>query len=240
MELGADGVELDVHLSRDDELVVIHDEYVDRTTDGHGMVREHSVTELGALNAAAHFRGDFPRQGVPTLSDVVDALGQSWSLLNIEIKSGIVVYPGIEQKLAEFVRRRSIESKVVFSSFNHYSLVELKRLAPECRTGILYMAGLVEPWHYARRIGAEALHPLHYNIFPEFVSGAHLAGVSVNTWTVDTPADIARVIRAGVDAVITNDPGTAVRIRDVGGRALGGLRPERCPHACGGEPVDEA
>ena len=214
VEIGSDGIELDVHLSRDGQIVVIHDERLERTTDGSGLVGEKSLAELVELNAAAKFAGGAGVQRIPTLDQVFDAVGDACRLINIEIKSGVVLYPGIEAKLVELVRRRGAADKVVFSSFNHYSLVELKRLAPEMAIGLLYMGALVEPWRYAARLGAEALHPIHFTVFPEFVAGAHQAGVQVNAWTCDTPADIHRMLASRVDAIITNDVSLAVRMRE--------------------------
>ena len=214
VRLGADGIELDVHLSSDGEIVVIHDERLERTTDGTGLVAEKSLGELEELNAAAKFGRGFEAQKIPTLDRVFDVVGDACRLINIEIKSGVVLYPRIEEKLVELVRRRGVQRKVIFSSFNHYSLVALKKLAPEMSIGLLYVGALVDPWHYALRIGAEALHPVHYTVFREFVAGAHAAGVQVNPWTCDSPGDIHRVLAAGVDALITNDVALALRIRE--------------------------
>ena len=214
VEIGSDGIELDVHLSRDGQIVVIHDERLERTTDGSGLVGEKSLAELVELNAAAKFAGGAGVQRIPTLDQVFDAVGDACRLINIEIKSGVVLYPGIEEKLVDLVRRRGAAKRVIFSSFNHYGLVELKRLAPEMAIGLLYMGALVEPWHYAARLGAEALHPIHFTVFPEFVAGAHAAGVQVNAWTCDSPADISRMLASGVDAIITNDVPLAVKMRE--------------------------
>lgn len=214
VELGADGIELDVHLSRDGHIVVIHDERLERTTDGSGLVAEKSLAELAELNAAAKFAQGFEKQAIPTLDQVFDAVGDACRLINIEIKSGVALYPGIEEKLVEFARERCVQDRVIFSSFNHYSLLALKKLAPEMAIGLLYIGALVDPWNYARSLGAEALHPIHFTVFPEFTAGAHAAGVQVNPWTVDSPGDIHRVLASGVDAIITNDTPLAVRIRE--------------------------
>ena len=214
VEMGSDGIELDVHLSRDGQIVVIHDERLERTTDGSGLVGEKSFAELRELNAAAKFADGAEVHSIPTLDQVFDAVGDACRLINNEIKSGVVLYPGIEEKLVELVRRRRAAGRVIFSSFNHYSLVELKRLAPEMAIGLLYMGALVEPWHYAVRLGAEALHPIHFTVFPEFVAGAHAAGVQVNAWTCNSPADIRRMLASGVDAIMTNDVSLAVRMRE--------------------------
>jgi len=94
----------------------------------------------------------------------------------------------------------------VLSSFNHFSLRTAKVIDPAVKTGVLYMEGLVDPWVYAKQVPADALHPAFYAVVPEIVKGAHAAGLTVNTWTVDKPDDMRRMIACGVDAVITNCP----------------------------------
>lgn len=213
IELGADGIELDVHLTSDGEIVVMHDEQVDRTTDGTGFVKDYSLAEFRKLNAAAKYPGGFDPQQAPTLSEVFDLVGDRCKMINIEIKYGFVLYPGIEEKLVEFVKDRDMVEKVIFSSFNHYSMVHLKKIAPEFRVGLLYTGALVDPWDYATRIGADALHPNHQTVFPEICAGAHSSGIMVNTWTVNTREDLVRMIRSGADALITNDTALAIQVR---------------------------
>lgn len=211
MASGADGIELDVHLSRDGELVVIHDDTLDRTTDGSGPVGAYSLRELKRFNAAARFAGRFQPQPIPTLAEVVEAVGDS-AFIDIEIKSGTTQYPGIERKVADFILARGIGARVVVSSFNHHALMELKRIAPEIPVGLLYVAALIGPWSYAERVGADALHPLHYTVCPRMVEKAHERGLQVNPWTVNSEKHIRRMLAAGVDAIITNVPALAVQI----------------------------
>lgn len=211
MAMGAHGIELDVHLSRDGELVVIHDELVDRTTDGAGPVGSFTLAELKRLNAAARFAGGYRHQGIPTLEEVVDAVGPD-ALINIEVKSGVILYPGIERKLAEFIDARALAGRVIVSSFNHYSLVEFKRYVPSVDVGLLYTAALVDPWLYAQRVGAQALHPLHYSVTSELVSVSHEYGIRVNPWTPNSEEHIRRVVAAGADTIITNHPDLALKV----------------------------
>jgi glycerophosphoryl diester phosphodiesterase len=105
-----------------------------------------------------------------------------------------------------------MNERVVYSSFNHYSLVELKKLDPEARTGLLYSEGLVDPWEYAVRVGACAIHPLFYVVFPEMVKGCRVNGIAVNTFTVDQPDYIIKMYEAEVDGIITNVPDVALNI----------------------------
>ena len=212
IELGADGIELDVHLSGDGELVVIHDERVDRTTNGKGWVKDLTLSQLKSLDAGSWFDPAFKGERIPTLKEVIDLVSGRCKLINIEIKSGIVLYPGIEEKVLREVEAADLLGKVIMSSFNHFSLKTIKEINPNVKTGILYIEGLVDPWIYARHVPADALHPIFHAVTPEIVNGAHSAGLGVHVWTVDKPEDITRMSGYGVDAVITNDPRTAVHL----------------------------
>ncbi|WP_438431380.1 glycerophosphodiester phosphodiesterase [Gorillibacterium sp. sgz500922] len=205
VEQGADGIELDIQMSKDGELIVIHDETLDRTTDGTGLVVKQTAAELRRLDAAKG-RSDFRGERLPLLREVLDFLQPTGLALNVELKNGIVLYEGMEEKAVALIREYGMESRTIFSSFNHYSLVKLADLAPEIERAILYTAGLYEPWSYARLVGADALHPLFYSIYPEIVQGAHAAGVKVRPYTVDDEPTMRRMLACEVDAIITNYP----------------------------------
>lgn len=212
VELGAGGIETDVQMTSDGVLVLCHDEKVDRTTNGRGLLASMNWSEVQALDAGSWFAPQFAGERIPTLEQLLDLVVESGIMLNIEIKSGLVIYPGIEAKAIELVRRAGLGERVIFSSANHFSLVECKRHAPEIRTGILYIEGLVDPWLYAKHIGANALHPLYHGVRPELVTGAHAAGLAVNTWTVDDPKAISYMAQCGVDGIITNYPDRVLEV----------------------------
>lgn len=121
IEQGADGVELDVHLTRDNELVVIHDEDVRRTTNGTGLVKDYTLAELQALCADNGMSG-FAEARIPTLQQVLDLIKPSNLLVNIELKTGILWYDGIEEKALHLVEQMGMQERVIWSSFNHYSV----------------------------------------------------------------------------------------------------------------------
>lgn len=210
VEMGADGIELDVQMSKDGHLVVIHDERVDRTTDGIGFVKDFTLKEIKRLDAGIKFGKKFTGERIPTLYEVFDLIGNRNFIVNIEIKSGIVIYPGIEEKLVEMILDYNFQDRVVISSFNHYSLREVKEIAPELKIGLLYECGLVEPWYIANRMHAYSLHPFYFNIIPELVAGCKKNNVKLFPWTVDKKDDMERLVKLGVDAIITNDPQTLV------------------------------
>lgn len=206
VDAGSDGIELDVQLSKDGYLVVIHDERVDRTTDGIGYVKDYTLKELKRLSAGIKFGRNYMNEKIPTLAEVFELLGNRSILVNIEIKSGLISYPGIEEKLVNCVFDYNFEDLALISSFNHYSLKTVKEIEPRLNIGLLYECGLVEPWHIANRMHAYSLHPFYVNIIPEVVKGCKSNNVKLFPWTIDDEELMKNMIRLGVDGIITNDP----------------------------------
>lgn len=208
---GADGLELDVHVSRDGYLIVMHDERVDRTTDGIGAIGQMSLRELKKLNAGTK---EQPAQ-IPTLEEVYAWAQDNALKINVEIKSDAVAYEDIERKCLETASRYGMESRLWYSSFNHTSLYKIKQLDARVRTGILYGQQLFRPWDYAKTLGAEAIHPYFATVGgQEYCQACQEAGIRVHPWTVNEEEDLARLLRQGVAAVITNYPDRAVRVRE--------------------------
>jgi len=212
IELGAGGIELDVQLSSDGHLVVIHDEKVDRTSNGKGLVKDKTLSELQSLDFGGWFSKEFNGTKIPLFDEVLELFSTWDGLLNVEIKNGPIFYPGIEKKVAEALEFHNMTARTIVSSFNHYSLVEIRKLDPSIKTAPLYMEGLYEPWDYAAVLGACAIHPLFYNIIPEIVKGCKMHGIAINPFTVDQPEYIKLVAAAGVDGIITNVPDLALKI----------------------------
>ena len=126
MDMGADGFELDVHMSLDGELVVIHDETVDRTTDGTGLVRDLTLAQLKALDACNGmdaYRG----ARIPTLGEVFDLIRDTRHIVNVEVKTDEWFYPQIEEKCLALAKEQGVEDRVIYSSFNHFTLIKLRQ-----------------------------------------------------------------------------------------------------------------
>jgi glycerophosphoryl diester phosphodiesterase len=214
---GADGIELDVHLTADGIVVVTHDESCLRATGAAGQVGAMTLQQLRQLDFAALMPG-FTRQSLPTLAEVFDLIQPSNLIINIELKNGVWPYPGLEEQVLALAVEHRMHERICLSSFNHYSLVLARNLA-EARglhvpCGILYSCGLVEPWRYAIQIGAAAIHPHYANLrIPGLVSDCRQAGVAINAWTIDQPEHLRLALGLGIDAIITNEPDRALAIR---------------------------
>jgi len=206
LELGATGIETDVQMTRDGELVLIHDETLQRTAGTPEWVKDLTLTEIKQREAGSWFREEFAGERIPTLEELLDLVRNTDTIVNLELKTGVVLYPGIEQKVLDTVRRFGLSERIIISSFNHYSLVECKKLAPDIRTGILYMEGLYEPWDYAKRVGADALHAYQYALTSELVAEAKANGVVYHPFTVNDTKLMQALIAAGVAGIITDYP----------------------------------
>ena len=164
------------------------------------------MAELRELDAGSWFSSEFKGTRIPTLREVLELIKDHNVLLNVETKASL----GFEQlndRVAPLLDEYGMWERTIISSFNHYALVHMKAIRPQARTGILYNCGLVDPWVYAKSIGASALHPHHMTAIPELVQAAQQNGMMVNVWTVDEADDIERVKLAKVDSIITNVPG---------------------------------
>lgn len=211
IQFGADGVELDVQRTRDGKLVTIHDETVNRTSNGFGKVADLTLDELRHLDFAHGFAG---RRNVriPTLGDVLDLLQSTNLTINIELKNNIELYPGLEDDVLQAVNGKGMLDRVIISSFNHFSLANLRgKVSPE-HIGLLLSDGIYQPWNYAKWLGAGNIHP-HYSSLqtPDFVWLCHEVGIKVHTWTVNDDDIAIRLAELGVDAIITNLPDRLAR-----------------------------
>ena len=212
LDAGITDLELDVQMTRDGQIVVIHDEKVDRTSDGEGLVKDFSFSELQKLDFGRWFSPEYAGERIPRLEDVLKLAAAHDMWVNVELKTGIIRYPKLEEKVVDLIQHFDMAHQVIISSFNHYSLKTVKDICPDMPIGLLYMAGLYEPWNYAVAMGAQALHPLHWNIVPEVTKGSKEAGIKLHPFTVDEPDIIQRMIDANVDGIISNYPERVVSL----------------------------
>lgn len=220
VQQGAHGVELDVQLTKDGEVVVIHDETIDRTSNGKGFVKDYTLKELKEFDFGKP-HPEYPALDqvvrIPTLRQVFDLLKPAGLEVNVELKTGIILYEGLEEKVLAVTEEMGMEDKVIYSSFYHPSLVKIKSLNPDCTTGLLYSDGWIGVAEYAKNLGVDALHPALYHLQDDsLISEARDRRQPVHVWTVNGKEDMERLIGYGVNAIITNHP-------DVLCGVLGGL-----------------
>jgi glycerophosphoryl diester phosphodiesterase len=210
---GADGIEIDVQLSKDGEVVVIHDETVDRTTNGSGFIKDLTYGEIRKLDASYKHKKWLKKEPIPSFVELLEWLRGNHLICNVELKNGIFLYPGMEEKVISLIREYNLENRIVISSFNHYSLVYCYRLAPEIETAPLYSEGLFMPWVYAKSIKAKGIHPKLIAAPNEIIQGALESGIAVRPYTVNKEKDMKRLVEVGCTALITDEPAKAIEIR---------------------------
>ena len=209
-EAGADAIELDVQLTRDGEVVVIHDERIDRTTDGTGFVKDYTYKELAQFNAAKLHPQTAEFQRIPAFEEYCAWAKQAGIETNIEIKTGVYYYEGIERKTLDIIRRHGLEDKVMFSSFNHVSLLRIKELMPEAVCGALMgRAGIGNAGYYCRTNGFAFYHPDYEGLTREMTENCKNYGIGLNVWTVNSMEGLERLYEWGCEGIITNFPGVA-------------------------------
>lgn len=206
LELGVDGFEFDVQLSRDGEVVICHDERVDRTSNSTGWIKDFTLRELKMLDFGSWFAKYPSRQTIPTLQELLEMLKNYDIELNVEVKSGLIQYPGIGKKVVNLLAEYGRLGNSIISSFDHQFLLDLKRDYPEVSTGILYDSAPVKPWVYAESLSAQYLHPAWYFVTPELVVSSAEHGIGINSWTVNDDFAAKKVITAGVARIITDYP----------------------------------
>jgi glycerophosphoryl diester phosphodiesterase len=213
-EQGADGVEIDVMLSADGEVVVIHDPTVDRTTNGHGRVAALKLTDLRALDAGSFFSEKFKGAKIPLLSEVFELVGKK-GVLNIELKNYTAPGDPLVEKVCGLVKKHGLQEKILFSSFIASNLKKAARLLPETPRGLLALAGWKGIW--ARSFGFmfgeyQALHPYITDVSARQVSRVHQLKRRIHVWTANREEDLLRLKNWDVDGILTDDPLAAVRV----------------------------
>lgn len=206
-EAGADGIELDVQLSRDGEIVIIHDEKIDRTCDGEGFVKDYDLLELKKFNAAVLHNDMVLEERIPSLREYLEWVKNTDLITNIELKSGVYYYDGLEEKTVKMVREFGLQDKVILSSFNHPSVMLVKELMPEAKCGFLTENGGIEnAGIYCKQFGMEYYHPDRRDLTLENAKNCLDNGIGINVWTVNDMESFERLCDFNVTSIITNYP----------------------------------
>ena len=200
-----DGIEIDIQMTKDGEIVIIHDEKVDRTTNGSGFVQQLSYKELRALNAGHRFKYS-NKESIPTLSELFEWMQGNSIICNIEMKNNKISYEGMEEKTINLIRQYGFEKRIIFSSFNHYSLVHSYRIAPEIETAPLLSDGIYQPWIYANAINAKGFHPNYKRLNGEIIRASESNNIKVRAYTVNNSKTMRALMKEGISAIITDEP----------------------------------
>ena len=213
IEVGADMVEIDVTLSSDKHVVVIHDETLDRTTNGSGEVGEHSLSELKELDAGAWFNPEFAGEHLPTLDEVLREV-DGRILLNVEIKSEAVAR-GVVPLVASEIRELGMIDQVVVSSFSPEALRQMHEAAPEITTAVLYNTKFhtgLDAVDIVTELGASVFNIKRQRLTRKMLRRCRENGIPVGVYTVNEPRRLRRLVKRGIGAIFTDHPDRLIEI----------------------------
>lgn len=208
VELGCEAIELDVQLTKDGEVVICHDQALDRTTNGSGLLKDYTLSELQRFDAGSWFDETFAGEKIPSLDQFLSFIAGTNVTVNIELKNLPIAYEQMERKVVELIHKHGMAEKVIISSFDHYSLAHVAKLDSSLKLGVLLDTKLYEPWHYAARLpfAAYSIHP-HFSFVDEmYVKECHKLGFKVIAYTVDDTDWYQHYRRMGIDGIFSNYP----------------------------------
>ncbi len=213
VQQGAPAIEFDVKVTSDGHVVIIHDQTVDRTTNGTGQVTKTSLAALRELDAGCKAKWHFsPREKIPTLDEVFEAVGKK-VFMNVELTNYATPFDALVPKVADLVKKHGLEKRVMFSSFFPHNLMAAARLLPDVPRGQLFLGAGAGWWQRAwgRLISVQAEHPWKEDVTANYIENAHARGRRVQVYTVNTPEDMRQMRKLGVDAIFTDDPLAALK-----------------------------
>jgi glycerophosphoryl diester phosphodiesterase len=216
VEQKAPAIELDAKLSADGQIVVIHDQTVNRTTQGSGKVGKMSLAALRELDAGIRFNPDFKGEKIPTLEEVFETVGKQ-VYINIELTNYTSTFDDLPEKAADMVKRFGLTSSVIFSSFNPIALLRAKRVVPETPIGLLALPGISGAWarsNLGNFIHYQALHPELSDATENLVQRIHRRLCRVHVYTINRVEDMRRLFAIKVDGIFTDDPLIALKVAE--------------------------
>jgi glycerophosphoryl diester phosphodiesterase len=216
VEMGADAIELDAKLTSDGEVVVIHDQTLDRTTGFSGRVNQSSLVELRRLDAGSFFSPKYAGEKIPSLAEVFETVGKQ-IFINVEITNYASPFDALPVKVVELVRNYNLEDWVLFSSFHPLNLLRTRWMIPQVPVGVLAEKGKPGRWarsFLGRLVSPKIVHPNLSDTDQALILAQHDSGRRVHVWTVDDPVDMRRLFNLKVDGIFTDDPQLALTIRE--------------------------
>jgi glycerophosphoryl diester phosphodiesterase len=210
----ADAIEMDATLSADHQVVVIHDDRVDRTTNGTGLVKSLNLSELKYLDAGSKFNPKYHSERIPTLAEVFKIIGQQ-IFINVELKNYTSPTDDLPDRVIAHVKEFGLESSVMLSSFNILALIRARSLLPKIPLGLITISGMASLTLYSKLVRFSplfAFHPNYMDVTPKLIHTIHRANARLHTYTVNQADIMRQLIIAGVDGIITVDPLLAQKV----------------------------
>ncbi len=208
IEQHADGIELDATLSADGQVIVIHDDTVNRTTNGAGHIKSMNLPELKNLDAGSKFNPAYHSERIPTLAQVFETVGQK-IYIDVELKNYSSPLDDLPDRVIALVKEYGLQSSVMLSSFNIIALIRARSLLPDIPLGMITVSGLADLTIRSRlvRLGPLfALHPNYIDVTPKLIHSVHRTNSRIHAYTVNQADIMQQLFTAGVDGIFTADP----------------------------------
>ena len=207
INVGANGLELDVHKTKDGVVVVIHDEDIQRTFKGKGLVKDYELEELKKIKCRKAVFRENEECIIPTLEEVLLLIKDREDFtINIELKTDVIHYENIEQDVITLLNKYDMCDRAIISSFNHESIRICKAIKPEIKIGALYHYTIENVIKYALCLGVDAIHPNIELVTQQLIDECHKNNIKVNTYTANSPDVMRKLIDSNVDGIFTDYP----------------------------------
>lgn len=221
IEMGAQGIELDIYETSDGRLVIHHDNNIKRMSGVDAKISETDFATLRSYNFAGEYGEKYDFVKIPEFCEVLELFKPTDMTINVEMKEGSDNYI---RAITSLVREYGMEEQVIYSSFDHFKLKKIKEINPRAYVGALYSFNMACPWEYAKAAGFDALHPSYDQLYKfkqefgiDYIAEAHALGIEVNPWTANKPVIIANLVEWGSDHIITDVPDIALeKVRENG------------------------
>ena len=221
IEMGAQGIELDIYETSDGRLVIHHDNNIKRMSGVDAKISETDFATLRSYNFAGEYGEKYDFVKIPEFCEVLELFKPTDMTINVEMKDGSDNYI---RAITSLVREYGMEEQVIYSSFDHFKLKKIKEINPRAYVGALYSFNMACPWEYAKAAGFDALHPSYDQLYKfkqefgiDYIAEAHALGIEVNPWTANKPGIIANLVEWGSDHIITDVPDIALeKVRENG------------------------
>ena len=211
---GCHGIELDIHLTKDQQIVICHDEEIDRTSNGKGWIKDMTLEEIQTYQFNNGMDIDYVENPLditaPSLDTFMEWFVETDLELNIEIKNNIFEYPGVIDMTLELIDKYQIQERVIISSFNHHTIATIKNMRSDIKCGFLTACSLLEPGDYCKKYAVECYHPLFLSLTDEDFNNLRQTQTEVNVWTVNELEQMKWMMSQNVDRIITNCVETAL------------------------------
>ncbi|MCF6093303.1 glycerophosphodiester phosphodiesterase [Microaerobacter geothermalis] len=212
LEQGTDGLEFDVQLSKDNKVVIFHDENLERITSLQGFIKDYYADELKQIDIGSWFHKKFSNERILLLDELLSYISRHRLPLIIELKNAFLPYPELEKKVIHLVENYQLQDHVILSSFVPNSLRECKKWGPDIETAMLYFPMFRTPFQLAKEVGASQIHAPWKYVNEGFMEQAQSHGLKVCPYTIDRRETILKMVRLGVDSFITNKPGKTKKL----------------------------